>query len=154
MRRCPNRALIDDGDAGRVEPAFGEKPRRVAVIDERIGQSELQQRDDDAGGGERFGDRAAGAAGDDVLLDRDQRIVLARELAHELGVERLDEAHVGDRGVELFGGGERRADHAAERQDRDAVRAPRRRPAHLALADRQRGHRATRPATPGPVPRG
>ena len=62
VRRCPNRALIDDDDAGGVEAAFGEELRRVAVIDERVRQSELQERNDDAGGGERFGNRAAGAA--------------------------------------------------------------------------------------------
>ena len=40
----------------------------------------------------------------------------------ELGVERLHEAHVGDRRVELFGRGQRRLQHRAEREDRDAVR--------------------------------
>ena len=67
-------------------------------------------------------------------------VVVQREARHEIDVERLDEAHVRHRRVELLRGAERRLDHAAEREDRDPVRPPRRRAAHLALAHRQRGH--------------
>ena len=62
----------------------------------------------------------------------------------ELDVERLDEAHVGDRRVELLRRGERRVQHAAEREERDAAAAPRAGAADLALADRQRRHRRRR----------
>ena len=70
--------------------------------------------------------------------------------AHELDVERLHEAHVGDRRVELLGGGERRMQHRPEREERDAVRALRRLAPDFALADRQRVHRGSI-ATPGPA---
>jgi hypothetical protein len=36
-------------------------------------------------------------AADGAFLDRDEHLVLARELAHQIGVERLGEARIGDR---------------------------------------------------------
>src|SRR5690348_11576748 len=63
-------------------------------------RSEPQHGRGDRGGGERLRDRAAGAAHDGVLLHRDDELVLARHARGELGVERLHEAHVDDRGVE------------------------------------------------------
>ena len=61
-------------------------------------------------------------------------------LHDEVDVERLHEAHVGDRRVELLRRLQRRLQHRPEREDRDAMRAARRRPPHLAAADRQRVH--------------
>ena len=65
-------------------PHVGEQElRRVAVVDEAVGQPEMQHRHHDAGRGQRLGHAAAGAARDDVLLDGHERVVLARELADE-----------------------------------------------------------------------
>ena len=51
----PNRASHRRRDARGVEPAVGEQLRRVAVVEEGVGQPELQQRDGDARGGQRLG---------------------------------------------------------------------------------------------------
>src|SRR5690606_16005092 len=66
-------------DALRVQPALGEQERRIAMIHEAIGEPQHEQRDLDTGGRERFADRASGAAGDHVLLDAHERVVLSRE---------------------------------------------------------------------------
>ena len=72
VRRAAEPRVDGRDDAADVEPALREELRGIAVIDEGVGQPELQERDQDALRRERLGDGAAGAAGDDVLLDRDE----------------------------------------------------------------------------------
>ena len=136
-------------DARASSPHAASSSRRIAVIDECVGQPEMQHRHRDAGGREALGDRAAGAARDDVFLDRDERVVRARELRARARVERLHEAHVGDGRVELVGGGERGRSTAPNARIAMRSRAALRFAAHLALADRQRRHARRRPRRRG-----
>jgi len=112
------------GDAFRVEPAASEQKRRVAMIDELVRQPEMQHGHRESLACEDFRDRTAGPSGDDVFLDGHQRFVSASQIRDELGVERLDEAHVGHRCVDFLGRCERWMQHTAEREDGDAVRTP------------------------------
>ena len=57
----------------------------IAVLDEAVGQAEEQHVD--LAPGEGFENRAARAAHDLVLLDRDDQLVRAGQLAHEVGVD-------------------------------------------------------------------
>ena len=50
------------------------------VLDESVGDANLQQRDGEALGGEQLGDRGAGAALDGVFLERDEGAVAPGEL--------------------------------------------------------------------------
>ena len=110
------------------------------MIDELVGQPEMEHRNDDTELGERFGDRAAGAAGDDILFDRHQIIVRFRQPFDQLDVDRLDEAHVGHHRVDFLTGGKRGVQHAAESEYRDALCPALGLASQLALADRQRAH--------------
>jgi len=89
------------------------------VVDETVRQPEQQHAPLEAHVGERLAHRAARAAHHLMLLDGDQQLVGFGEPAQQLEVERLDEAHVGDRRVELDGGFERRPQHRAEGEYRD-----------------------------------
>ena len=108
--RCPRRR------ARRVRAAG-----RVAVLDELVGQPELQHRDLHARRGQALQHRAAGAAHHAAFLDGDQGLVAARQLQHQGLVQRLDEAHVGHRAVQLLGRLQRRVQQRAEGQDRDPL---------------------------------
>ena len=152
--RCAKARVDRRDDAGRIEPAGRQQLRRVAVIEEPVGQPEMQHGNRDAGRGQRFGDAAAGAAHHDVFLDRDERRVVLGEPQHELDVERLHEAHVDDGRVERLRRGQRVRHDAAEREERDAVRCAGRiragsrpRPTGSAVIARST-------ATPVPLPRG
>src|SRR6188474_3935782 len=79
-----------------VETDMREQERGIAVIDERVGQTEMQDRHDNVPSRERFGNRAPRAAGNHALLDRDDRVVILHKTADEIDVDRLDEAHVDD----------------------------------------------------------
>ena len=72
-------------------------------------------------------------------------------LHDQLLVQRLDEAQVDERGVELLGDALARRNHRADGDDREAAAAF---TAHLRLADRQRASSSASMATPGPWPRG
>src|SRR3954447_7888322 len=74
-----------------------------AVLDEAVGNTEIQSRYGVSVGSEAFDDRAAGAARDDVFLDSDQRAVRAGDAQDQLFVERLDEAQVHQRRIQLLG---------------------------------------------------
>src|SRR3984893_11165831 len=100
----------------------------------------MQDRNDDTELGKRFGDRAAGAASDDILFDRHQIIVRLRQPFDQLDVDRLDEAHVSYHRVDFLTGGKRGMQHAAESEYRDALRPALGLASQLALADRQRAH--------------
>jgi hypothetical protein len=75
--------------------------------------------------------------------------VRKREALDELDIERLDEAHVGNRGVEARRRLERRLQHRAESKDRD--RFPSRRTSPLPIGSARISGSI---ATPGPLPRG
>ena len=98
--------------------------------------------------------RTARASGDDVLFDSDERGMLRREPHEQVDVERLDEPHVDHRRVERFAGGERRLQHAAEREDRNSMMTPRRLPPRPPPARSGSAVIAATTGTPGPLPRG
>ena len=94
-------------------------------------------------------------AADRAFLDGDQHLVLAREPQQQIGVERLGETGVGDRGGEaaggeFLGGLQAFAEPRAERQERD-LRALAN---DAALADLKRNALARALSTPMPSPRG
>src|SRR5690606_26710020 len=125
-------------DAGGVQAAFGKHAGRLVMLDVNIRQAEVEHRNLDALGQQPFVHRAAGAAHDGVLLDRDQQPVTVGQLAQQFGVQRLDEAHVGHGGVQRVGSDQRVGVQGAEAEDGD-VPTP---AGNQALADgqgRQRG---------------
>src|SRR5690606_38290626 len=62
-------------DAGRIEPGVGEQLLAAAVVEETVGQTEVQRADRSRGAREPFVDGAAGPAGDGAVLDRDEELV-------------------------------------------------------------------------------
>src|SRR5262249_47114056 len=60
-------------DRRRVEPGLREQLLAAAVIEESVGEAELQDRRGHAVRREELGDAAAGTAGDRVVFDRDER---------------------------------------------------------------------------------
>ena len=105
----------------------------------------------DAFGREHFGDRAARAAGDDVLLDRDDRVVRrAPARSDEFASSGFTKRMFDDGRVELLAAASARM--SIEPNARIATRCGATlalRAARLALADRQRAH-AGSIAAPGP----
>ena len=59
----------------------------------------------------RFGHGRAGAAHHAALFDRDQEVVVGGQLLDQFHVQRLDEAHIGHRGIELFACGQAWSHH-------------------------------------------
>src|ERR671939_1931785 len=95
-------------DAFGIEADGGEELRRVAVVDEPVGQAQQQHAPFNLEGSKGFAYRAAGAAHHLVFFDGDDQTMALGELPHQLHIERLHEAHVGDRGVERLRRLERR----------------------------------------------
>src|SRR5512135_2139803 len=124
----------------RIQAYRCEQRGRVAVVDEAVGQSEQQHAGLEAHVRQRLAHRAPGAAHHRMLLDRHEQLVRLGQPPHELAVERLDEAHAGDRGLERGRSLERRPQHGTEREQRDASSLA----AQLAAAHRQRLHRLHR----------
>ena len=115
------------------------------MLDEAVGNAELQHRQLQTFGGEHLEDRGASTAVGGVLLEGHERAMPCGERDNQVRVERLDEAHVDERGVEGFRDRLGRRHQRAERQQRQpaVALAP-----QLRLADRQRaqlrGHRGSR----------
>src|SRR4051812_36727851 len=87
-------------DAFGVQADGSEQLRRIAVVDETVGQPQQQHAFFDAERSKGFAHCAARASHDLVLFHGDDQMMALGERSHELDVERLHEAHVGDRGVE------------------------------------------------------
>ncbi len=125
-------------DAHLVQADRSEQLRLVAVIDEAVGQPELEERSHDGARGERLGDGASRAALDRVLLYGDKEPVRSRDLRCEIRVHRLHEAHVDDGRIQFLARLERGLEQAAERKNGGAVFSAGTAPAHDPLAERQR----------------
>ena len=94
--------------------------------DVAVGQPDAQDPRRQPGVRQRLPDGRAEAAGEHALLDRDQQLVLGRELGREPGIDRLGEARVGDgRGDAALGEDlgrlERLADAGSVAEQRDPV---------------------------------
>ena len=138
-------------DANRFLDAFGVQPYRrqefgrVAMVDEAVRQS--QQQRPGIRLRKHFQHGAARPAHDLVLFDGDDQLVRRREPRHQVGVDRLHEAHVGDRRVEFLRGLERRLHHRAEREDGDLLAV---RVFDFAFADRECKKTPSARQHPGP----
>ena len=123
------------------------------MLDEPVRYAQMQQGHHDTPWAASTSlDRRAGAAHDGILLDgHDARDAASAISMIEFLIQRLDEAHIDERGVEPIGNLAGRFDQRAERENgkpaasfaRDTVRA-------------RRGSRSSRRpiGTPGPAPRG
>src|SRR6202030_3584320 len=97
LRRPP--ALDAGGESREIESRGGETGIARTVLDESIGNADLQHRYLDTRGGARLGDRGTGAPHDGVFLDGDDGPVPLRHALDQGCIERFDEAHVDQRGV-------------------------------------------------------
>lgn len=91
------------------------------MVDEAVGQPQLEHADAAACLVEHTAYFRAGAAYGGVFLEGDQQVVSGGELQDEVAVDGLDEAHVGHRRVKLFAHLQGRAEHAAEGEQRAAL---------------------------------
>ena len=73
---------------------------RIAMLDEPVGQAEVQHRRLQPGRGQRLAHALPAPPIRQPSSDRDDGVVAA-PAPHQRDIERLDEAHVGHRGVEL-----------------------------------------------------
>src|SRR6267378_1779070 len=134
LQRPP--ALDARAESGGVESGGAQTPLARAVLDEAVGNAELQYRQLQTLGGEHLEDRGASPAVRGVLLDGHERAMPRGERHHQILIEWLDEAHVDERGVEGLRDRLRRRQQRAERQQRQPALAL---APQLRLADRQRG---------------
>jgi hypothetical protein len=138
------RATLQDGgtDAVGIQPGFGQQLLAAGVVLEGIGQPQVQDRQGDALGRQQFGHARAGAAGDDVVFQRDEAVVGLRQFEDQRAVQRAHETHVDDGQAERFAGLFRRRHDRAEGEQGDARgRALRPMATQFGLADGQRVER-------------
>src|ERR1700682_5871226 len=111
--RCPPapdaRAQACGIEAGGREAAVSR-----TVLDEAVGNTELQQRHLQAFGCKELADRGAGAAECRVFLDGHDGAMACRQCNHKILVEGFHETHVDERGVEALVDFLRRIDQGAE----------------------------------------
>ena len=91
--------LNPGAETGKIEAGGGEATFARAVLDEGVGNADLQQGQRLGFGGEQLGDRCAGPAESDVFLDGHQCAVARGEGEHEILVQGLDEAHVDEQAL-------------------------------------------------------
>src|SRR6185369_931633 len=124
--------LLDRGaNALAIETDRCKQLAGIAVVDEAIRQAEHEHLL--ARVRQRLANRAARPAHDLVLFHGHDQMMRVGDPFHELDIQRLDEAHVDDRGVERFPRLERRLEHRAKSEDGHALALP----ANLRLADRE-----------------
>ena len=113
------------------------------MVDEAVRKAEAQHARARGEAVDHARDLGAGAADHRAFLQGHDELVAGGELGDQLGVERLDEAHVGQGGVERLGDFARHPKQAAEGEQGDAAAV-----AHdLPLADRQGAHLRLRHGT-------
>src|SRR3984957_8271531 len=135
LRRPP--ALDGRGESREIQARRRETGLARAVFDEAVRYPDMEQRQLHAMGGEQFADARAGAADDGVLLDRDDGAMTRGKRQDQLLVERLDEAHVDQRGIQALGDLAGGVDQRAEGQDREPAAAF---ASHLSAPQRQGRH--------------
>ena len=103
-------------EARRVDSSHHEAVLARAVLDEPVRDADVVYLRLDAMGGQALTDGTACTAGNHVFLQRDDAGMRRREPADRVLVERLHEAHVDKRGVQLFSQRDARRHHRAERE--------------------------------------
>src|SRR5918999_3017933 len=83
-----------------------------------------------------LGDRAAGTASDDILLDGYKPLMGPGQIPDQGLIERLDETHIDYGGADLLAGLEDRCKHRSKRQNGDTLPLP----AQFCLTNRQGRH--------------
>src|SRR5450755_3675482 len=107
------------------------------VLDESVGNTDLQHRDLYAGGCEQFTDGGACTAHDGVFFYGHERAVPSCQADDERSIERFDEAHVDKRGVQPLGDLAGRLEQSAENKYCQATAAL---ASHLSTAHGERRH--------------
>ena len=106
-------------DARRIQSHIGELFMVLGMIDIAVGQTQMQNALDHALLRQQLGHATARTTGDRVLLQRDQDLVTRGQIQDQRLIERLDEAHVGDRGIDDLGGLQRGLDQRTEGEQGD-----------------------------------
>ena len=107
----------------------------LAVLDVAVRQAQQQHGLLDARLGQHLQAGAAGTAHHHVLFHRHEGVMRGRQLADQVSIDGLDEAHVDHRGIQRLAGRHGGRHHRPEGQDGNALAlAP-----HLGLAARQFG---------------
>src|SRR5690606_10943955 len=95
----PDRAFY----AGSVQPQIRKDDRLLAMIDEAIGQPQLQNRTRNTLTAEKLEHGATGSTHDGGFLDRHKSLVSISQALQQSFVQWLDETHVDQGGVERVG---------------------------------------------------
>ena len=93
-------------DAILVEAEFGQQLALLAVIDEAVGQAKTQYRNLQSAFGKHTLDFRTGATDHCIFFDTDEQGMVPGKFDDQRFIERLHEAHVDDRRIEFFAGGE------------------------------------------------
>ena len=117
-----------------VETGFGEQQGLITVVDKAIGQADAHKADGAAGLFQYPGNFRSGSADQHILFDADQQGMFRSQLQNQFTVDGFDKAHVGDGGIQFFGGGQCRGKHRAKGQQGDLPTLA----ANLALAEGER----------------
>src|SRR6185312_17425434 len=89
--------------AREIEPRRDETVLARAVLDETVGDPDVEQRHLESLGSEQLAHSRSGASGHDILLERDDRAVCPRDGEYPLPIERFHEAHIEERRIEPLG---------------------------------------------------
>ena len=91
-------------NAFSIQPLQRQQLDGVAMLDELIGQAQLQHVLGHAVGGQRFHHRRASTAHDATVFQRHDQIMLGSQLKQQRFIQRLGPAHIGQAGVQRLGG--------------------------------------------------
>src|SRR5450631_107770 len=97
LQRPP--ALDTRGQACEVETGRSKATVTRAVLNEPIGYAKLQKRQLQPVTGEQLANPRSRAADNGAFLDRHDGAMVRGQRSHKVCIERLDEAHVNERGV-------------------------------------------------------
>ena len=132
-----------------VETGFGEQQGLITVVDKAIGQADAHEIYGATGIFKHPGDFGPGTTDQHILFDADQQGMFRSQLQNQFAVDGFDKAHVGDGGVEFFGGGQCGGKHRAKGQQGDPPPLT----TDFALADGRRANNGWLNELPDPITR-
>ncbi len=91
-------------DAVLVESDCRQQASLIAVLDEMIGESDADEARRMSGFFEYARNFCTGTADDDIFFDADEQRMFPGQFKNQFVVDRFDEAHIGDGGIERFAG--------------------------------------------------